>query len=168
MESYAQKIILKPIVGGFLTHSTELLKVLQQNFLRTAWITEGLGQNDRTQMNIIKLVGYTCDMIQASQTNNFYLVVEEGRQRRVPCSSDGVVDTVYFMLMRFNLHNRGPSHPANYEQVLLSSELYQDKVTSKIILIPEADRVMHVSKLQNMYFNLFATCCYNDPTQIPK
>ena len=86
----------------------------------------------------------------------------------MPASKDGVLDAVYFMLMRFNLHNRGPSHPANYEQILLGSELFEEKMRSKIIRVPKDNEVVNISKLQNMYFNLIATCCYNDPTQIPK
>jgi len=119
-------------------------------------------------MNLLKLVTYTCNMVSASESSPTYLVVEEGKLRRVPTSKDGVLDAVYFMLMRFNLHNRGPSHPANYEQILLGSELFEEKMRSKIIRVPKDNEVVNISKLQNMYFNLIATCCYNDPTQIPK
>jgi hypothetical protein len=71
--------------------------------------------------------------------------------------------------------NRGPNHPASYDEAILQSNLFKAEIFGKIMVDPlevadgepRPDRCA-ISKLKTAFISCLGAICSNDPAQIPK
>ena len=119
-------------------------------------------------------------MIRISDSENHYLTCMQSDSKvvsRRTVLKDDLVTTICFLVRRLTLDNRGPSHPATYDALMLSSDLFKDEIFGQIIRSPversgdaaaqAVDRYNN-SRLKNVFVQFLGTICYNDPTQTPK
>jgi hypothetical protein len=85
--------------------------------------------------------------------------------------NDDIVLVIHFLIRRLTLDNRGPSHPAVYDQTILQSDLFKNEYFTKIMgasleaeegssEIP--DRCAR-SKMKTTFISLLGAICSNDP-----
>ena len=72
-------------------------------------------------------------MIRISDNQNFYQVNTEQGHQKVNAQKDDLITFIYFLIRRLTLDNRGPSHPATYDQTILQSDLFKDDIFGKIM-----------------------------------
>lgn len=90
--------------------------------------------------------------------------------------NDDIVLVIHFLIRRLTLDNRGPSHPATYDQTILQSDLFKTKFFGDIMGASlEAEEGSTVfpdrcarSKLKTAFISVLGAICSNDPAQIPK
>jgi hypothetical protein len=83
---------------------------------------------------------------------------------------------IHFLIRRLTLDNRGPSHPATYDQTVLQSDLFKKEFFGDIMdasLEAEEGSSEHpdrclLSKMKTTLISFLGAICSNDPAQIPK
>jgi hypothetical protein len=94
---------------------------------------------------------------------------------KIKVLTDDIVLVVHFLVRRLTVDNRGPNHPATYDQVILDSQLFKPEIFGKVMSdpleVPEGepkpDRCAN-SKLKTAFISCLGAICSNDPAQIPK
>lgn len=170
----------------YIGHHLDVLRLIIHVFIRSAWVLEGIaanaegGQNQaQGDENLQSLVKLTCSMIRACENECRYVTLfgkDESKMIHKKARKDDIVLVVHFLIRRLTLDNRGPSHPATYDQVILQSELFKPGVFGKIMEWPlegekdsdsNPDRCAR-SKLKTAFIACLGAICSNDPAQIPK
>lgn len=184
IEACAQKTLLKAVLhlssenAYFFPHNIDMLRLIVQYFIRSAWILEGLApaaggdnQQPRRGDNLQKLIEYTCQVVKATEAKSYYVVCVDGGFKQMSVHRDDLVTMVHFLVQRLTIDNRGPNHPASYDSTFLQSDLFKDAIFGRIMDLPirgeSVDRYNN-SRLKNVFIQQLATFCYNDPTQIPR
>lgn len=191
IEAFGQKVLLKATLElksegdkHLFVHNVDMLRLIVQYFIRSAWVLEGLTQPAAEPAqsggeNLQKLIKFTCQMIRIADLDNQYLVYAPSSQNfvRQQVLKDDLVTFTYFLVRRLTLDNRGPNHPATYDATIIASDLFKDDIFGKIIEspvtrsqnddAPAVDRYNN-SRLKNVFIQFLGTICYNDPTQTPK
>ena len=99
IENLAQRTMLKAVLqmeratSGdsteashfYFVHHLDMLRLIVQHFIRSAWVLEGLvqpaggEQRNRSDENLQTLIKFTCKMIRAADGENYYLVRDQGQ-----------------------------------------------------------------------------------------
>ena len=152
-----------------------MLRMIVQYFIRSAWIIEGLANNDQGQprqsQNLNSLLELTCTLLEASDSPCFHPVHQHsGGVTHLTAIKDDIITMVYFLMRRLTIDNRGPSHPEVYDSIFLENRLISEHFKRIIALPIKGDNVdrYNNSRLKNVFIQTLGTFCYGDPTQIPK
>jgi hypothetical protein len=110
-------------------------------------------------------------MVRAVEKECYYMT----QTGKIKILIDDIVLVVHFLVRRLTVDNRGPNHPASYDQTILQSNLFKAEIFGKIMADPlevadgepRPDRCA-ISKLKTAFISCLGTICSNDPAQIPK
>jgi hypothetical protein len=98
-------------------------------------------------------------------------------------SPDEITHFLYFLMRRLSIENRTPSHPDQYDQIILSSALLSEDIVNRVFeqdctsalnqessLIDEDEGAPNLSDLYNSsrvkltFLKLLCSICNNDPS----
>jgi hypothetical protein len=165
--------------GSYLfPHNLEMMRMIIQYFIRSAWILEGFNnqgdnQGGRRGANLDTLVNLAKTVFEASTQESFYLIPEQDSRRYIQqrVTKDDQVTLIHFLMRRLTIDNRGPNHPTGYDIAFYQTDLFKPQIFGKILALPlTGDGVdqYNNSRLKNVFIQQIATFCYSDPSQIPK
>ena len=167
--------MLNSVKDQKMSHNLDVLRLIIHTFIRSAWVLEGIvpnadGQQSEDQ-NLKALIDLTCTMVRAVEQDCHY-ITSHGLIKVLP---DDTVLVVHFLVRRLTVDNRGPNHPASYDQAILESDLFKQETFGKIMDQPleveegqpRIDRCA-ISKLKTAFISCLGAICSNDPAQIPK